>query len=437
MKYAEAVAYLNAHIGVGMKPGLARMEALLELMGHPEEGYPIVHIAGTNGKTSTARIITQVLAGHDLSVGTYTSPHLERVEERIGINGRFATPDEFAQAVTDVAAFADIFESRGDDKLSYFELTTATAFAWFAEIAADVGVVEVGLGGRLDATNAARGEVAVVTGIDFDHTETLGDTLGAIADEKLAIAKPGSTLVTGPLPIEAEERADLKGANSGIRHLKFGRDFHLEGSESAVGGWFCQVSGVEADYDDLFLPLLGRHQTVNLTVAIAACEGLLGRALNPESLRRGLSSVTSPGRLEPVASSPLVVLDGAHNPQGFAALATALRESFSARPWLLMLGVMRDKDLDQMLKNVHGVFSGVVATTSGSARSLPTTELASRSQEILGIEAVAIDDPSLALAHARAQAGDEGAVVVAGSLYLVGTIRSLLMGRPSPDRNER
>lgn len=200
MDYDAAVSYLDAHIGQGMMPGLDRIEALLDLMGHPEEGYPIVHVAGTNGKTSTTRILASILSAHDLTAGYFTSPHLETVEERIGVGNRHATSEEFAQAVTDVAGFADIFEGQGSDRLTYFELTTAMAFAWFGEIAANVGVVEVGLGGRLDATNAAHGDVSVITSIGLDHTEFLGETMEEIAHEKLGIVKQGTKLVTGPLP---------------------------------------------------------------------------------------------------------------------------------------------------------------------------------------------------------------------------------------------
>ena len=201
--YESAIAYLDRHVDLGMKPGLDRMTELLEMMGQPEFGYPIVHVAGTNGKTSTSRLITVILAAHGLNTGTFTSPHLERIEERIGVNGRTSTPEEFAQAVTDVAGFADLFEKKTGEVPSYFELTAATAFAWFSEQSVDAAVVEVGLGGRLDATNAADGEVAVVTGIDFDHTEVLGTTIEQIAAEKLGIVKPGSMLVTGAMPEEA------------------------------------------------------------------------------------------------------------------------------------------------------------------------------------------------------------------------------------------
>lgn len=437
MDYHAALAYLDAHIGQGMKPGLERIETLLEMMGHPEEGYPIIHVAGTNGKTSTSRIVTAILAAHGLNTGTFISPHLQRVEERIGVNGRQASPEEFAQAMSDVAAFADIFESRGTDRLTYFELTTAMGFAWFSEMAVDVGVVEVGLGGRLDATNAARGEVAVVTGIDFDHTEFLGDSLAQIAAEKLAITKDGATLVTGLLPPEALHIATRVADEQSARHLAYQRDFLLEGSSQAVGGWLCQVSGVEGDYDDIFLPLLGRHQVLNMTVAIAACEALLGRALDGDALRRGMETVTSPGRLEPIASDPLVVLDGAHNRQGFASLARALDESFEPRPWVLLFAAMKDKDVPAMLGELAGRVFAAVATSSGADRSYPPEDLAVLVGEALDIEAQAFLEPADALAMARRLAGPEGGVIVAGSLYLVGLIRSIIEGTDLPQRNER
>jgi dihydrofolate synthase/folylpolyglutamate synthase len=437
MDYHAALAYLDAHIGQGMKPGLERIKTLLEMMGHPEEGYPIIHVAGTNGKTSTSRIVTAVLAAHGLNTGTFISPHLQRVEERIGVNGRQATPEEFAQAMSDVAGFADIFESRGTDRLTYFELTTAMGFAWFSEMAVDVGVVEVGLGGRLDATNAARGEVAVVTGIDFDHTEFLGDSIAAIAAEKLAITKHGATLVTGPLPPEALDIATMVADEQSARHFAYQRDFLLEGSSQAVGGWLCQVSGVEGDYDDIFLPLLGRHQVLNMTVAIAACEALLGRALDGDALRRGLETVTSPGRLEPIDSNPLLVLDGAHNRQGFSSLARALDESFEPRRWVLLFASMKDKDVPGMLEEMAGRVFAAVVTSSGADRSYPPEDLAVLVSEVLDIEAQAFVEPAHALEMARRLAGPEGGVIVAGSLYLVGLIRSLIEGTDLPQRNER
>jgi dihydrofolate synthase/folylpolyglutamate synthase len=437
MQYSQSIEYLDRHIGHGMKPGLERIATLLEMMGHPEDGYPIVQVAGTNGKTSVSRICTMILTAHGLNTGTFTSPHLERIEERIGVNGRSATPDEFAQAVTDVASFADIFESRRRDSLTYFELTAAIAFAWFAEIAVDTAVVEVGMGGRLDATNVARGEVAVITGIDFDHTETLGNSLAAIAAEKLGIVKPGSILVTGQLPTDALEVAVRVATDLDVQHLQYGRDYRLEGASTAVGGWHCGVAGTRADYEDVFLPLHGRHQTRNLAVAIAAAESLLGNALDEEAVRLGASAVTAPGRLEPVASSPLVVLDGAHNPQGFRVLNDALAEEFGNVSWVLLLAAMHDKNLADMLPALTGRIRAAVATEVGSPRSFKTPALAAAMEELLRIPVDQAADPIDALGIARDLAGREGAILVTGSLYLVGAIRSAINETGPVHRSER
>jgi dihydrofolate synthase/folylpolyglutamate synthase len=437
MDYNQAIEYLDRHIGHGMKPGLERIGTLLEMMGHPEDGYPIVHVAGTNGKTSTSRICTMILTAHGLNTGTFTSPHLERIEDRIGVNGRTASPDEFAQAVTDIASFADIFESRRDDSLTYFELTAAMAFAWFSELAVDTAVVEVGLGGRLDATNAARGEVAVITGIDFDHTETLGNTISEIATEKLGIVKPGSILVTGPLPDDALEVAIRVAADHEIQHLQYGADFRLEGSSPAVGGWHCSVAGNRADYEDILLPLHGRHQTRNLAVAVAAAESLLGNALDEDALRRGVASVTAPGRLEPVSSSPFVLLDGAHNPQGFRVLGETLGEEFGHREWVLVMAAMADKNLAEMLPALAGRVRAAVATDVGSPRSLKAADLALEIERQLAVPVEQASNPVEALAVARKLAGPEGAVLVTGSLYLVGSIRLATAGAGAVQRNER
>lgn len=437
MDYLAAVAYLDSHVGQGMKPGLDRITQLLDLMGNPESGYPIIHLAGTNGKTSTSRILAMILAEQGLTTGFFTSPHLERVEERIGVGGIHASPEQFAQAVTDVAGFADIFESRGTEKLTYFELTAAIAFAWFAEIAANVGVVEVGLGGRLDATNAAHGDVAVLTSIGFDHMEFLGSTIEEITMEKLGIVKDGTKLVTGPLPDPSFAVAERVVAERQVTHMAYERDFRVEGASPAVGGWVCEIAGLEADYDEVFLPLLGRHQTINLAVAIAAAEALRGKPLDADALRNGAASVRSPGRLEPIDSLPLVVLDGAHNPQGFEALAHALAESFATRKWVLLVGAMKDKALAEMLVHLKGKVEAVVTTSSGSERSMSAAEVLAVANNVLAIDSQAESDPSAALELARKWAGRDGGVIVAGSLYLVGTIRSLVNGEPAPLRNER
>lgn len=437
MDYESAIGYLERHIDLGMKPGLSRMIELLELMGHPEFGYPIVHVAGTNGKTSTSRLITVILAAHGLNTGTFTSPHLERIEERIGVNGRVSTAEEFAQALTDVAGFADLYEERTGESASYFELTAAMAFAWFSENSVDAAVVEVGLGGRLDATNAVDGEVAVVTGVDFDHTEILGNTIELIAAEKLGIVKPGSMLVTGSMPEEALRIARATASELGATHYEFDKDFRIEGSDRGVGGWLVSINGTRGDYEDVFLPLRGRHQIANLAVAVAAAEALLGGPLDEGALRDGAAAVTSPGRLELVASSPLVLIDGAHNPQGMGALAASLAEEFANQEWVLVMSAMKDKELSQMVPQLQGKVRSAVATETGSNRSLSADELAAGLMEDLAVPVESIPDPAAALARARELAGPQGAVLVTGSLYLVGAIRSLLMTGKAAQRNER
>jgi len=250
-------------------------------MGDPQEGYPVIHIAGTNGKSSTVRLAAAIVAGHGLVPGTFISPHLERIEQRFGIAGRDMTPTEFATAVADVAPFVDLYEARQSEGPTYFELTAAIAFSWFASQAVDVAIVEVGLGGRLDATNVLAADVAVITGIGSDHTEYLGEHLGDIAAEKAAIVDAGTPLVTGPLPPEAEEAVAARVAAMSAPWRQFDVDFAVDDAALAVGGWLCDVGGIFERYDAVFLPLHGRHQVQNLAVAIAASEDLIGRALEP------------------------------------------------------------------------------------------------------------------------------------------------------------
>lgn len=425
MNYPEAVAYLDAHIDAGVKPGLERIRLLVDTMGSPHAGYPIVHIAGTNGKTSTTRLTALLLLAHGLSTGTYTSPHLEAVEERLGINGRIASPEEFAQAVSDVAAFADILEKQGDARFTYFELTTAMAFAFFADQAVESAVVEVGLGGRLDATNVVDADVAVLTGVGLEHTEYLGTTVEAIAAEKLAIAGTRSILVTGALEPAVAEIAAATARDLGIEHRAYGRDFTVD-IERAVKGWHLDIHGSEGDYPDIHLPVQGRHQTVNAAVAVASTEALLGRRLDSDAVVEATSVFTTPGRMEMVASEPLVLLDGAHNSDGFAILSDALEEEYPTTRWVLVLGVMGDKNLEGMIGHLADRVESIIATSPPGDRAVPAATVAVRAKAVVGVPVEAIADPLRALEVARQQAGSDGAVLVAGSLYLVGGIRSSL-----------
>lgn len=437
MNYDEAVAYLDDHIGRGVVPGLDRIKALLDLMGNPEDAYPIIHVAGTNGKTSVTRMATLLCVAHGLSTGTFISPHLERVEERFAINGRNPDEESFIQAVHDVKAFADIFEARMNENLTYFELTAALAVSWFADQAVDAAVIEVGLGGRLDATNAVHGKVAVLTSVGIEHTEYLGDTLEQIAEEKLAIAEEGAVLVTGPLPQNIERLARRTAARLGINAHVYGSDFSIEGSSPALGGWNLDIQGIHGLYEDVYLPVHGRFQTVNLAVALAATEALVGRELDHEAVVDGVAAFSAPGRMEPVAAKPMVMVDSAHNAPGFEILAQALAEEFAHTKWVLVLGAMEDKDVVSMIGSVRDRISRIVTTAVDADRAIPATELAALIAPHVDVEIGAIDDPAEAIEVARTIAGEEGAVLVAGSIYLGGTIRAHLAGRSEVHRRER
>ena len=429
MNYDEAVSYLDRHIGQGVRPGLERISALLDLMANPESGYPIIHIAGSNGKTSTARIATSILTAHGLKVGTFTSPHLERVEQRYGFGGVDAAPDEFASAVADVEPFAELLAERLGEPATYFELTAAVAFAFFAEKAVDVAVVEVGLGGRLDATNAADGKVAVVTGISLEHTEYLGNTIGQIAAEKLAITKPDSVLVLGKLLPEALTEAEKVQKSLGVRAVALGRDFDVTETR-AVGGWKLDIEGVYGRYEEIYLPAHGRHQTRNAAVATVAAEEMMGRALVTEAVVSGIGETTLPGRLEVVGHQPLVLLDGAHNPEGFGVLAEVLAEEFPALRWTLVLGVLGDKDVEGMLSHLGKQLAMVVTCAADSPRAIDSAQLAERLEPVLSDEVEVVVSSSVAQAVDTALVRTEAdrAVLVAGSLYVVGEARTHLRG---------
>jgi len=427
MNYLESVSYIDRHIGQGVKPGLSRMNDLLEMMGRPEEGYPIIHVAGTNGKTSTSRLATQILVAHGLTTGTYTSPHLQKVEERLAVNGRYATEEEFALAVQDVAAFADLREASGSEPNTYFELTTASAFAFFADQAVNAAVLEVGLGGRLDATNVVDAEVCVVTSIGVDHTEYLGDDISTIASEKLAIAGPNSILVTGPLPDDALDVANQTSRDLGIHHRRFGVDYKIGDAERGVGGWLATIEGAEETYEDIFLPLHGRYQVTNLATAIASAEALTGDKLDSESLRDAASTMTIPGRLEALGSNPLVMVDGGHNADAIAIMVESLREEFPTTRWQLVLGVMGDKNVELMVERLAPLIEGVITTAVDNKRAVPPAELTERVTGIVDVPVIVGDTVEHAIDMARAEAGPDGAVLITGSLYLVGAARDILV----------
>ncbi|MBT8212233.1 MAG: dihydrofolate synthase, partial [Acidimicrobiia bacterium] len=332
-----ALGFLGEHIGEGIRPGLARMAAVVQLLGNPAEAYPVIHVAGTNGKTTTSRMIGALAGAHGLVSGVYTSPHLQRIEERFAVGGQPIHPDGFVRAVADVAAFTTFGVEEGSlQPPTYFELTTAVAMQAFAAHGVGLGVFEVGLGGRLDATNVLAADVAVITSIGIDHTEYLGDTIEAIATEKAGIID-GGVVVTGDLSAEAMGPVRERVEETGASWRQWGTDFAVSDARRDHDGWTVDIDGQYADYRGIPLRLLGRHQVDNFAVAVAAFEGFLGRALDDEAVQTAAQTVTSPGRFEVVSSRPSVVIDGAHNVSGFEALATTLADHPISR-WTLVVG---------------------------------------------------------------------------------------------------
>ncbi len=420
----QAEAFLDARIGHGIKPGLERITGLLEFMGDPHHTYPSIHVAGTNGKTTVSRMVQQILGAHGLATGGFTSPHLARVEERFAIHGAPIDPETFTNAVRDISWFVMGYEQAAGTPVTYFEVTAALAFALFADKAVDVAVIEVGLGGRLDATNVVDGAVSVITGIDIDHTEYLGSTIAEIASEKAAIIKHDGVVVSGPLPPDALDAVAHRVAATDAVWKRTGEDFSVRDAVPGVGGWECWIDGVFDEYDDLFLPLHGHHQVDHLATSIAACELFLGRALDHESLTLAVTSMSSPGRLEVVARRPVVLIDGAHNRQGFQGLASTLDTEFPQLPWQLVLGVRGERSVPDLVAPLEGHIAAVFATAADDPASLPAASVADAAATTLGVTAHVVDGVSAAVAAAREAAGPDGGVVVAGSLYVAGEARA-------------
>ena len=412
-------------------PNLDRMRALLDASADPQRAYPVLHLTGTNGKTSTARILASLLVASGLAVGTTTSPHLERINERITGPPVGPRRRERVRRQHDPIPDAELaeqlrvlqgLESLLGDRPSWFELVTACAFRWFADVAVDAAVVEVGMGGRWDATNVADGQVAVLTTVALDHTEYLGPTVADIAEEKAGIIKAGAMVVVGdrePAVVEAvERRASEVGA---ARVLLLERDVACEGNELAVGGRMLDIRTPWSEHTEVFLPLHGRHQGHNAVLAVAAAEAFLDGPLSAEVVAEGLARVTSPGRLEVVGRDPLVLLDGAHNVQGMAALGRALDEEFaSGGPVVAVIGVLAGHDPGELLAALGPErLRLVIACRAPSPRTLEPDQVATAARR-LGVEAVEVPSVAEAVDAAKADAAADETILVTGSLYVVG-----------------
>ncbi|MGC4770408.1 bifunctional folylpolyglutamate synthase/dihydrofolate synthase [Micromonospora sp. DT44] len=436
--FAAAEAELNARGFTRMVFELDRIESLLDLLGSPQRAYPSIHLTGTNGKTSTARMIDSLLRAFGLHTGRYTSPHLETVRERISLDGEPVSEDRFAAVYGEIKPLAELIDARSDEPLTYFDMTTALAFATFADAPVDIAVVEVGLGGAEDATNVIQAGVCVITPIGLDHTEWLGDTLQDIALAKAGIIHPGATVISAAQEEEAARPLLERCSEVGATLAREGAEFGVLSRAVAVGGQVLKLQGLGGVYDDVFIPLHGAHQAQNAAVALAAVEAFLGagarRQLDVEAVREGFATASSPGRLERVRSAPTVLLDGAHNPHGMAATVTALHEEFAFSKLVALVGVLADKDASSLLELLEPVADVVVVTRNSSPRAMPTKELAALAVEIFGEERVEVAEEvpdAIELAVALAEEDVPGelsgvGVLVTGSVVTVADARRLL-----------
>jgi dihydrofolate synthase/folylpolyglutamate synthase len=423
-----ALAWLDDHVdyeaiaaGRHPVPSLGRMEELCALMGDPQRTAPVVHVTGTNGKGSTVRMVTALLAASGLDVGTFTSPDLERINERISRNGEPISDDELAEALVGIAAL----EASSGIRPTRFEAVTLAAFRWFADLPVDAVVLEVGMAGRHDATNVADGVVAVVTNVGLDHTAVLGPTRRHIAAEKAGIVKPISTLVLGETDPELVPFFTAEGpARTWVR----GEEFGCTANRLAVGGRSLDLHTPGATYDEVFLPLHGAHQGDNAACAVAAAEAFFERPLDEDLLRGALEDVVVPGRFEVVRRNPLVVLDGAHNADGARAAAAALDDLAVPGDRILVVGMNRERDAIEMLEALEARRARqVVATAAPWVRSMPADEVAAAVSS-LGVEVAVEPEIERALATALDAAAPGDIVLVAGSLHVVGAARTALLG---------
>ncbi|MFC7242367.1 bifunctional folylpolyglutamate synthase/dihydrofolate synthase [Catellatospora aurea] len=437
MSYAEVEAALDRRGFTRMVFDLGRIEDLLDVLGSPQRAYPSIHLTGTNGKTSTARMIDSLLRAHGLHTGRYTSPHLETVRERISLDGQPVDEERFAAVYAEVGPLAELIDARSDEPLTYFDMTTALAFATFADAPVDVAVVEVGLGGAEDATNVIQAGVAVITPIGLDHTEWLGDTIADIALAKSGIVHEGATLICALQPEEAMEPILERCAEVGATVAREGREFGVIERNLALGGQVLTLQGLGGVYDEIFLPLHGAHQAQNAALALAAVEAFLGagkdRQLEVELVREGFASSSSPGRLERVRNAPTVLVDAAHNPHGMAATVAALTEEFSFRRLVAVVAMLGDKDAEGVLELLEPVVDELVCARNSSPRALPAEELAEIAYEIFGEDRVHVHaelpdaiEAAVTLAEADIDAGISGVgVLITGSVVTVADARKL------------
>ncbi|WP_328995869.1 bifunctional folylpolyglutamate synthase/dihydrofolate synthase [Kribbella sp. NBC_01245] len=438
--YADVSAKLQARWPESkISPTLERVQRLVELLGDPQRTYPVIHLTGTNGKTSTARMIDSLLRSAGLRTGRFTSPHLETVRERITLDNEPISEERFVEVYEELEPYLDLVDAEFDVPLSFFEVITAMAFAVFADAPVDVAVIEVGLGGTWDCTNVADGVVAVVTPIDVDHSHLLGDDPVGIAGEKAGIIKSGATAVTSQQTVEVFEVLMGRAAQVGATIVREGLEFGVLTREVAVGGQLVRLRGLGAEYEDIFIPLHGEYQAHNAATALAAVEAFLGAGsqddrIDIDLVRNGFNDVTSPGRLEVVRRSPTVIVDAAHNPHGAKATAEAVSEAFAFAPLIGVVGVMRDKDVYGLLEAYEPIMETIVCTQNSFDRSMSARDLGEIAMEVFGDDRVLVAprldeaiSEGVRLAEENSPMGS-GGVLITGSVITAGEARVLLKG---------
>jgi dihydrofolate synthase/folylpolyglutamate synthase len=440
--YADVSAKLQARWPEHkISPTLDRVKRLVELLGDPQKAYPVIHLTGTNGKTSTARMIDSLLRAAGLRTGRFTSPHLETVRERITLDGEPISEERFVEAFAELEPYLDLVDSEFEHPLSFFEVITAMAFAVFADAPVDVAVVEVGLGGTWDCTNVADGTVAVITPVAVDHSRLLGDDPVAIAGDKSGIIKAGATAVMSQQSVEVFEVLMRRAVEVGATVAREGLEFGVLSRDVAVGGQLTTLRGLAGEYDDVFIPLHGEYQAHNAVTALAAVEAFVGAGsqtqerIDIDLVRRGFAESSSPGRLEVVRRSPTVVIDAAHNPHGAEATASAVSEAFAFSPLIGVVGCMKDKDVYGLLEAYEPIMETVVCTRNSFDRSMLPEELGEVAAEVFGEDRVLVvprlDDAiteAVRLAEESETALGTGGVLVTGSVITAGEARVLLKG---------
>lgn len=437
--YQQIIARVPEH---QVQPTLDRVTETLDILGDPQNSYPSVHITGTNGKTSTTRMIDALLGAFGVRTGRFTSPHLVDVRERITIEGDSISPDEFVRTWEDIAPYIEMVDRAHAEtdgtKLSFFEVFTVMAFAAFADHPVDAAVVEVGMGGRWDATNVIDAGVGVIMPIAIDHEKWLGSTIREIAEEKAGIIKPGQIVIVAKQQEEAlrviEERASQVDA---IVRLE-GRDYEVLDRQLGVGGQMITVRTPAAVYEDVFVPLFGDYQASNAAAAIAAVEAFMGgRALDAKVVEAGMLSATSPGRLQVVRHSPTIIVDAAHNPAGAHTLGESISEAFDFERVVGVYSAMGDKDIEGVLGEVEPYLDSIVITQMPGPRAKPAEEIAQIAREVFGSDRVDVQEDileAIATAVNLGESGDESApatgVVVFGSVLLAGEVLRLMDIRP-------